>query len=212
MVFKATFSFQSRSFLVNVAVHRDDAGLAWWLDKVEGEAPSEVWTAFLSAAEAALKAGHASTEGCLWLTDGVSMAADREALGNGIAFTRTHLDNREALRLGNWNMPELAKVDPKYRRYIVLAWLFGELDASKVGTTSAMFEKIAKDHPKLVTKTWRGLDVVNEGGYSVAYRKLMATSVFRMKSRNDELENLLLLRDPAEICAAVAKEIEGAKK
>ncbi len=186
----------------------------WELSSVAGSANSDVWGALLGELSTRTEAlPGAIHDGIVWPARAVVLPAAVESLRRGIELTRANMSRREMLRPLTWDAPEVKGVeDPKQARFVMLAWLHGQLRNEAASTTRQVFEKIAKTC-KLVKASYYGLQPqlgAKEDDHvgSLEFRLLRFSSLVGGGSDRDKaMENLIVLREPAELVAAFTKEI-----
>jgi hypothetical protein len=128
-----------------------------------------------------------------------------EALRRGIELTRMHMDRREVLRPEAWPAPAIPGVDdPRYRRFVLHAWLLGRLDTRDVGSNHLVFERIARMTNLVRSGYGRLLPARGEGQgevrFSTGFADLCRNALIRAPIECDELlDDVIVLRDPADL-------------
>ncbi|HZX00728.1 MAG TPA: hypothetical protein VFF45_00640 [Bacilli bacterium] len=214
--YRAEVALGESIFHIHVAVRVREDGLDWRIVDVSGRGPLGAWHALFERLEEAIaqSGSVAATRGLVWTGGGAPRREDLEALRRGIALTHAHLDDRGSLRPDAWPAPEIRGVeDPRHRRYVLLAWLLGELDVASVGSTRAIFEKLARATP-LVEATSDTLRPQRHRGKALEISPELARARLTAVARaplgalvaERSLDAIVVLRDPAEIADAFARE------
>lgn len=220
--FRATVEHAGATFGVDVVIAFQEKGLAWELRSVSGVATGAQWQELFSGLEQGFAAASGAEAGDPRVWPGTSVVRREllEGLRAGVALTRANLANREWLQLDRWEAPALKGVeDPEHARYVMLAWLLSNVEAEHVGTTRQVFEKVSQAAGKWVNfSSWssrldrkQGNKTGDEVQLSPELVALLRTGLLRRSgSRHDRLklsEDFIVLRDPAEIVAAYAREL-----
>jgi hypothetical protein len=133
-----------------------------------------------------------------------------ESLRRGIDLTCLYIDHRETLRPDAWPAPAIPGLDlPRHHRFVLFAWLFGRLDTLDAGSNHLVFERIAGATPLVRSGYGRLLPARGPGQreISAAFTSLCRSSLVRMPIHGDgPLEDVIVLRDPAELVRAFAVE------
>jgi hypothetical protein len=210
---RAEVTLGDHTFHVHIDTRHREDGLTWSIEDISGTGPLDAWHLLFERVEAAAatSASAPPSRSLIWPASGVPRREDLEALRRGIALTRAHLDDRKALRPDAWPAPEIKGVDdPKHRRFVLLAWVLGEIEASAVGSTNAVFERIEKA-TKLATHNWGRLRPQRDKGkaleISPEFARLRLTSLARAPMEGpSDLDRIVVLRSPEEIAGAFACE------
>ncbi|MBI4819339.1 MAG: hypothetical protein HY791_23910 [Deltaproteobacteria bacterium] len=217
-VFEIESSIGDRKITSKVLTHHRADGLDWRLVDLGGVATLNEWHEVFGRFERGAESTRVSDEtpATLWPAVGVVRREDLAALASGIKLTRDHLDRREALHWDAWPAPVIKGVeDARHARLVLLSWLLNDIDASNVGSTSSVFEKIRKA-TKLVTGYSSRLQPQKDGQSgtdirrSANFAKVCLTGVIKTGGWRDV--DMVLLRHPQELVDAFHEEAGPAPK